>query len=348
MISFIVPAHNEQAYLGKTLAAIHASAAALELDYEIVVVDDASTDATADIARQQNAVVVPVNHRQIAATRNSGAQAAQGERLFFVDADTTIPAGVVREAMGAMDRGAAGGGATAKFNDAVPLYAPLLLLWMNFFMRIPGITGGAFMFCTRDVFQATGGFDESLFGAEDAAMCWAIKRRGPFVVLWRRVGTSGRRTRGMSGLRMIAALFRMAISPWMLKQRSSVQSVWYESDRAAEEANADSWLTKVSNVVLLVVMIALMTGPLWMFVPWSLTPWESVIGKLRYSVAILGCHVGLVLLPCAYFLFRILLRQKRWIERIKVTALIVICLWFLWGGAREVYWFWKWVISSVF
>ena len=56
--------------------------------YEIIVADDASTDATAEIARQNNSCVVSVNHRQIAATRNSGAKAAQGERLFFVDADS--------------------------------------------------------------------------------------------------------------------------------------------------------------------------------------------------------------------------------------------------------------------
>ncbi len=56
----------------------------------MIVVDDASTDATPEIAAQNNARVVSVNHRQIAATRNSGARAAQGERLFFVDADTTI------------------------------------------------------------------------------------------------------------------------------------------------------------------------------------------------------------------------------------------------------------------
>jgi hypothetical protein len=55
-----------------------------------------------------------------------------------------------------------------------------------------------------------------------------------------------------------------------------------------------------------------------------------------------------VLLPCACFLFRILLQQKRWFERIKVTAFIALCLWFGWGGAREVFWFWKWVISGIF
>ena len=90
MISFIVPAHNEQTCLGRTLQAIHESARAAGLPYEIIVADDASTDATAEVARQNNARVVSVNHRQIAATRNSGASAAQGGQLFFVDADTII------------------------------------------------------------------------------------------------------------------------------------------------------------------------------------------------------------------------------------------------------------------
>ena len=90
MISFIVPAHNEQAGLGKTLQAIHDSARVVGQPYEIIVVDDASTDATAEIAREHNATVVPVNHRQIAATRNSGGRAANGDRFFFVDADTII------------------------------------------------------------------------------------------------------------------------------------------------------------------------------------------------------------------------------------------------------------------
>ena len=72
MISFVVPAHNEQACLPATLTAIHSSARTLGLKYEIIVVDDASTDRTAAIARDHQARVVSVNHRQIAATRNAG------------------------------------------------------------------------------------------------------------------------------------------------------------------------------------------------------------------------------------------------------------------------------------
>src|SRR6267142_250624 len=111
MISFIVPAHNEQTGLGRTLQAIHDSARVVGQPYEIIVVDDASTDATAEVARQHHATVVPVNHRQIAATRNSGGRAARGERLFFVDADTTINPRVVTAALRHMNKGAAGGAA---------------------------------------------------------------------------------------------------------------------------------------------------------------------------------------------------------------------------------------------
>src|SRR4051812_747100 len=126
-LSFIVPAHNEQACLGRTLEAIHQAARPAGQPYEIIVVDDASTDGTAALARQHQATVLSVNHRQIAATRNAGARAAQGERLFFVDADTTPNARAVVAALRQMDQGAVGGGAPARFDATAPAYAHLLL-----------------------------------------------------------------------------------------------------------------------------------------------------------------------------------------------------------------------------
>src|SRR5271170_1416404 len=120
MISFIVPAHNEKSCIGRTLQAIHEAARSAGQPYEVIVVDDASTDATAEVARQHDAAVVPVNHRQIAATRNSGGRAAHGERLFFVDADTTINPQALKEALRYMDKGAVGGGGPVLFDGNVP------------------------------------------------------------------------------------------------------------------------------------------------------------------------------------------------------------------------------------
>jgi glycosyltransferase involved in cell wall biosynthesis len=347
MISFIVPAHNEQQYVGRTLEAIHESARAAGHSYEVIVVDDASTDATAAVAAQHQAAVVRVEHRQIAATRNSGARAARGERLFFVDADTLIKPRVVAAAMRAMDRGAAGGGAPARFDGPVPLYARLLLWWINLFMRLGGMTGGACMFCKREAFEAVGGFNENLFGAEDAVLSSALKREGPFVVLWPHVITSGRRVRGMGGLEMLAALVRMGFTPGMLTRRSSVAKIWYESNREADDNIPNTLGIRLSNAAMLVILIALF--PIWIFIPWSMTPRDSVLGQIRIYTALIGCHVGLVLWPCAYFLSRSLLRQTRWIERIKLAVLIALCLWLAWGGTREVVWFWsdlvRWLVN---
>src|SRR5881394_2877655 len=120
MISFIVPAYNEEHELSDTLAAIHAAASGAALPYEIIVVDDASTDATPKIASDAGAKVIPINRRQIAAARNAGARASQGEYLFFVDADTRINRAHVREGIAVLEGGNAGGGARVAMDGFVP------------------------------------------------------------------------------------------------------------------------------------------------------------------------------------------------------------------------------------
>jgi glycosyltransferase involved in cell wall biosynthesis len=111
MISFILPAHNEASLIGSTLQTLHTAAAELGVPFETIVVDDASTDGTGAIAEGAGARVLRVEYRHIAATRNAGAGAAFGERLFFIDADTHVDATVVRAAWNALETGAVGGGA---------------------------------------------------------------------------------------------------------------------------------------------------------------------------------------------------------------------------------------------
>src|SRR5690349_3012260 len=136
MVSVIIPAHNEELFLRNTLKAVHGSARALNLSYEAVVVDDASTDGTSALACELGARVINVNYRQIAATRNAGARAARGEVFFFVDADTTATAQAVGSALKRLEEGAAGGGALTRFEDSVPLYGRLLVAWLALFMRL--------------------------------------------------------------------------------------------------------------------------------------------------------------------------------------------------------------------
>ena len=119
MISFVVPAYNEEKYLGPTLASIHEAARAVGELYEIVVANDDSSDATAQVAEAGGARVITIHKRQIAGTRNAGAAAAKGDWLVFVDADTQVNADVVRGTVEAFRGGAVAGGALGANVDRI-------------------------------------------------------------------------------------------------------------------------------------------------------------------------------------------------------------------------------------
>jgi len=343
MLSFIVPAHNEQSCLGRTLQAIHDSARVVGQPYEIIVVDDASTDATAEVARQNHAIVVPVNHRQIAATRNSGGRAAKGDRLFFVDADTTINPQAVASALRYMDKGAVGGGGPTLFDGILPLYIRLLAIVGVIAVKLAGFTGGAFMFCTREAFQMTGGFDERFYWAEEATFALRLKREGWFVVLWKPVLTSARRFRTLSGVQFPAFLARMIFSPFKtFTQRVSVEKIWYDSNREGDDKVSASLAGKVSNGLALMIVIVLLTGPLWNFIPWSLTPWGSPLGWMRLIIGTFLCHVGLIFWPVAIIVLVHLFLRRYWIEWIKLATLTAFCFWQAWDSTQGVIWFWTW------
>lgn len=230
-LSFVVPAHNEASLLAATLQSIHAAATACGVKYEVVVVDDASTDRTAQLAVECNARVISVEHRKISATRNSGARATNGEMIVFVDADTLINEQVLRAAIGAVADGAIGGGATVRFAGRIPLYARLLIPALTSAMRQTRMAAGCFVFCTRTAFDAAGGFDEKLFGAEEIALSAALKRIGRFVILRETVSTSGRKLRTYSGFEILGIMVRGALSGGKMLNRRDQMGLWYAPRR---------------------------------------------------------------------------------------------------------------------
>src|SRR5437868_14563891 len=149
MISFIIPAYNEELELSSTIASIRVAASGVTQPYEIIVVDDASTDATAELAAEAGARVISINRRQIAAARNAGARAAQGNYLFFVDADTRINQTHVTEAMILLEAGYTGGGARGVMDGFIPLWSRILLhAFCTLYFGL-NLGAGAFLFTTR-------------------------------------------------------------------------------------------------------------------------------------------------------------------------------------------------------
>lgn len=239
MISFVVPAYNEQALIGRTLEALNRAGRHAGEAYEVVVVDDASSDRTAEISVALGARVVRVNLRQISATRNAGAREAAGDKLIFVDADTVVSNEAVRGAIEAMNQGAAGGGCAVEFDGRIPRYAQFVSPILIRLFRATGLACGCFLFCSRQAFDATGGFDESLFASEEIGMSRALKRQGRFVVLRESVISSGRKLRmytGKEALRLFGGI--LLAGPKALKRRDGLE-LWYGGRREDPEYAGD-------------------------------------------------------------------------------------------------------------
>lgn len=236
MISFIVPAFNEEQLLGRTLRAINDVGRAVEEPFEVIVADDASTDRTVKVAEAHGAQVIGVSHRQISATRNSGARAAGGEMLFFVDADTIVNTEAVRAGVEAMRAGAVGGGCAIRFDGRVPFFGRVLVaVTMPVYRRL-GLAAGCFLFCTREAFDAAGGFDEELFAAEEVVLSRALRREGRFVMIRESVVTSGRKLRVHSAFEILRMLAGVAWRRRKAIQQREGLDIWYGPRREDPQA----------------------------------------------------------------------------------------------------------------
>ncbi len=230
MFSFIVPAYNEQLELPSTISAIRVAADKID-NYELIVVDDASTDATPEIAAKTGAHVVPINRRQIAAARNAGARTAQGDILFFVDADTRINARHVVDAMAALNAGCSGGSARIFADGVIPLWGRVFIKAFCGIYFALNLGAGAFLFTTRKNFDAIGGFDEQLFIGEEIFFSLALRKLGRFKILREPVVTSGRKLRMYSAPEILGNSFSVIMRGPRAAQSRDRLHLWYDGKR---------------------------------------------------------------------------------------------------------------------
>jgi glycosyltransferase involved in cell wall biosynthesis len=166
--SVIIPAYNEENYLPRTLDALQAAMAAIDRPGEIIVVDNNSSDATAEIARRRGARVVFEKINQISRARNAGAAHARAEYLLFVDADTLISAELLGRALDNLQQeDCCGGGATVSPDRPLEFFYQIgLLFWNRLSVRF-GMAAGSFVYCRKEGFEAVGGFSQKVYVGEE-------------------------------------------------------------------------------------------------------------------------------------------------------------------------------------
>ena len=236
MISFVVPAYNEELELPATIAAIRDTAQ--DRQHEIIVVDDGSTDATAEVATASGAKVVSINRRQIAASRNAGAHHAHGQILFFVDADTRINSHNVDGALDAISDGFAGGGARVIIAGKIPTWARIFLkVFCTIYFGL-NLGAGAFLFTTRKNFDAVGGFNEEFFIGEEIYFSVALRKLGRFKILTEPVLTSGRKLRMYSAREILGnSLSVLLHGPRAARSRDGL-GIWYDGKRETRSTSS--------------------------------------------------------------------------------------------------------------
>jgi len=179
IISFVVPVKNDARRLDRCLESI--AAAARGHEYEVIVVDNGSTDDTVNVARRSDARVLVIPDKRVPELRNAGARIAEGAFIAFVDADHEIVPGWLPAALEVF--------ASSDVAGAGSLYtAPPTATWVQrAYGALRGRTvgtadarwlGSGNLIVRREVFHALGGFDPSLDSCEDVDFCQRLRRAG--------------------------------------------------------------------------------------------------------------------------------------------------------------------------
>jgi hypothetical protein len=180
-LSIVVPAWNEEKTIARTVESLRRSIAAYERDRgataEIIVVDNNSQDRTGEIARALGVQVVfePVNN--IGKARNAGTRTARGQFLAFCDADNQVTENLVTLIHDhLMDPKIAGGGTWIEPERRNFKISFFYFCW-GMYVRFSRV-GVGMMHCRKEDFDAFGGFDESIYAAEDVQLAYDLKKIG--------------------------------------------------------------------------------------------------------------------------------------------------------------------------
>jgi len=179
-ISIIVPVYNGEKFLG---ACINSLKQQCYTDYEIIIVDDGSTDNSPKLVTPPARLISTLGRTGAGAARNLGAKSANGSFLLFTDADVEVPKDWVKNTAQTIIKKkvkcGGGGYAGPVKNTFIQWFAFEELAWRrrNFHGEVETLVSNN-LFCERELFYALGGFPETYCAAssEDMEFSWKVSR----------------------------------------------------------------------------------------------------------------------------------------------------------------------------
>jgi peptidoglycan/xylan/chitin deacetylase (PgdA/CDA1 family)/GT2 family glycosyltransferase len=285
-VSVVIPAYNEENYLLSCLESIRKQDYAGE--YEVIVVDNASTDNTAKIALDWGAKVVYESKRSPACARQKGAEVATGEIIAFIDADTQAPADwlstfvsrFVREPETVVISGPYAYCDAGKFTRITSYIGNFISIIIDQLFRKAFDKGGTIWGCNfavrRSAFWEVGGFDTSIkFYGEEYELSLRLKRAGKGDIMPRLfVLTSARRLKRIGVVNQYWN--------WIVDYFSVL--FWYTPiPERLENWPTKAWQTVVASfswqkVKASWVYVALFFGLLWL----NISPVFEAVGRFIY------------------------------------------------------------------
>ncbi len=232
--SVVIPAHNEEKYIGKCLKSVISAAKYVSSEtVEIIVVANRCTDRTAAIARHYGARVIANNDKCISTIRNTGINAANGRIIVTIDADSMMTKYSLCEIGQMLASGRyIGGGTRPQFDRmSIGILCSAAYVAANMIPVMVRnktlLTGGMFWFYKRD-FDAIGGFDESLVSLEDLDFAARLNKHG--VSRGKKFGTLKR-----SYIVTSSRKFDEFGDCYLIKNRSLTKRIFTGRDRAAAD-----------------------------------------------------------------------------------------------------------------
>lgn len=226
-VSIIIPARNEEKHISECIASVKQQITSFP--YEILVIDNASTDTTAKIATRLGAKVVSEKHKGLSFARQKGLDCAKGEFIVYIDADTRLPEDWISYMTEYLEKHPHLVGASCSFHfydgkpmDGVGVFffkhivIPIASFLVRTFKRTDIIFGWAFVVRANALRKAGGINKKFIFYGEDTGIAYRLRSQGSIKFLKNKYALISARRYQQKGIKKFSIIFDWTIFVLML------------------------------------------------------------------------------------------------------------------------------------